>query len=298
MKKNFVVDGPDKGAVLHTGSLFSEGKKLESGNAWFDLSYLPIIEVQGEDRLSWLNDISTQELLTLNKEWRSSLILNHQGHIKFQFLISNQGESCFIITELQYKEPLIEFLNKMKFMARVSIIDRSGELGAIWQNISLDFNNYKIEICELEKLEKIHNDLGLDFEVGIWSIEALRIANQIPRIILDGDERAIPNEVKELNRSVHMKKGCYPGQETVAKTFNLGAPPRLLTLLHLDGTEVDLPAVGTAVEFDGIEVGKMGSSARHYLLGNLGLALIKRNFRVKNPNAQLNIAGIAATMEL
>ena len=92
-----------------------------------------------------------------------------------------------------------------------------------------------------------------------------------------------------------MKKGCYRGQETVAKVFNLGQPPRRLVLLHLDGSNVELPKHGDAIYLDGKEVGVLGSVARHYELGPIGLALVKRN---TPSTSTLVVAGIAASQEL
>jgi folate-binding Fe-S cluster repair protein YgfZ len=91
-----------------------------------------------------------------------------------------------------------------------------------------------------------------------------------------------------------LNKGCYRGQETVAKVNNLGQAPRKLVLLHLDGTEVDLPEVGAAVERDGIKVGFVGTSARHHELGNIALAVIKRNV---DTGAKLLVGNIPAQID-
>ena len=81
---------------------------------------------------------------------------------------------------------------------------------------------------------------------------------------------------------MHLQKGCYRGQETVARVHNLGRPPRRLVFLHLDGSEVRLPAHGAPVRLaadgeDGRAVGFVTSSARHWELGPIALALVKRN---------------------
>ena len=135
---------------------------------------------------------------------------------------------------------------------------------------------------------------------GNWAAEALRIASGTPRVFLDTDERTIPNELANpedgrLGPAVALGKGCYPGQEAVARTYNLGRPPRRLTLLHLDGTANDLPTVGADVLADGRPVGRMGTAERHYELGPIGLALLKRNLA---PDAPLVVGGIAAAQEL
>ena len=111
---------------------------------------------------------------------------------------------------------------------------------------------------------------------GVWAHEALRVAARRPRLGVDTDHRTIPNEVGWLTSAVHLDKGCYRGQETVARVHNLGRPPRRLALLHLDGSDSDLPATGDAVTLDGREVGRVGTAVRHAELGPLALALVKR----------------------
>jgi folate-binding Fe-S cluster repair protein YgfZ len=95
--------------------------------------------------------------------------------------------------------------------------------------------------------------------------------------------------------AVHLDKGCYRGQETVARVHTLGRPPRRLTLLHLDGTENRLPAQGADLVLDGKVVGVVGSSARHHELGPVALALVKRNVP---PDADLEADGMPATQEV
>lgn len=122
----------------------------------------------------------------------------------------------------------------------------------------------------------------------------------MPRVFVDTDDKTIPNELANpeglaLGPAVHLKKGCYPGQETVARVYNLGRPPRRLTLLHLDGSAETLPEVGADVLLDGRAVGRMGSSARHHELGPIGLALLKRGTPVE---AELVVDGIAAAQQV
>lgn len=113
---------------------------------------------------------------------------------------------------------------------------------------------------------------------GIWAFEALRVAARRPRFGLDSDHRTIPHEAGDLlSRAVHLDKGCYRGQETVARVHNLGRPPRRLVLLHLDGVDEELPAPGTPVLRDGRPVGVTGTAVRHHELGQVALALVKQN---------------------
>jgi folate-binding protein YgfZ len=123
----------------------------------------------------------------------------------------------------------------------------------------------------------------------------MRVAAGRIRIGFDTDHKSIPNELGVLNKSVHMAKGCYRGQETVAKIYNLGNPPRRLVLLHLDGSVVTSPAKGTDVLNGEARVGFIGTVARHHELGTIALAVIKRNTPVE---AQLEVDGIPAIQQV
>ena len=106
-------------------------------------------------------------------------------------------------------------------------------------------------------------------------VEALR-----PRLHLDTDDRTIPHEVGWIGSAVHLTKGCYRGQETVARVANLGRPPRRLVLLHLDAGDETLPVPGDPVSRDGRAVGRVGTVAMHHELGPVALALVKRSVPV------------------
>jgi folate-binding protein YgfZ len=134
---------------------------------------------------------------------------------------------------------------------------------------------------------------------GLWAYEALRIEAHRPRLGFETDHRTIPHEVDWLTSAVHLQKGCYRGQETVARVHNLGKPPRRLVFLHLDGTEESLPPHGTelrlATEPDGRALGFVTSSARHHELGPIALAIVKRNVSV---DAVLLAGNVPGTQEV
>lgn len=138
-------------------------------------------------------------------------------------------------------------------------------------------------------------------EAGSWAAEALRVAAMAPRLGVDTDDRTIAHEadwigVPTEHGAVALNKGCYRGQETVARVHNLGRPPRRLVLLHLDGSADDRPATGDAVTVDGRAVGRVGSVIDHHELGPIALALVKRTIPV---DAELAVgdAAIAARIE-
>ena len=129
----------------------------------------------------------------------------------------------------------------------------------------------------------------------MWAFEALRVAARRPRLGHDTDHRTLPAEVGWMADAVHLDKGCYRGQETVARVHTLGRPPRRLTLLHLDGSENRLPARGADVLLGEKPVGFVGTSARHHELGPIALAMLKRNVAV---DAQLEVDGLPAAQEV
>ena len=115
---------------------------------------------------------------------------------------------------------------------------------------------------------------------GLLAAEALRIAAWRPRRANEVDARTLPHELDWLRSAVHLSKGCYRGQETVAKVHNLGHPPRRLVMLHLDGSLSVLPEPGAPVLHDGAEVGRVTAAARHHELGPIALAVVKRTLPV------------------
>ncbi len=282
--------GPDRGAVLHYGDPVKEQRALAAGTAWADLSHLEIVAIKGADRLRWLHDLTTQHLETFTGGWTSGLILDHLGHIEHQFILFDDGETAWLIVDVDRAASLIEYLNKMRFTMRVEVRDASTEKSLIRIPGLTDDLGGPFALVERGAIPDFSNTPGA-IQVGVWALEAERVEKMRPRIGLETDHKSIPNEVGLLNKSVHLNKGCYRGQETVAKVHNLGQPPRKLVLLHLDGSEVDLPPIGADVERDGIKVGFVGTVARHHELGNIALAVVKRNVEGDTP---LSVNGIAA----
>jgi folate-binding protein YgfZ len=297
MSAVLVEDGPDKGAVWHFGEPVKEQRALEAGTAWADLSHYNIVAVSGVDRLQWLHDLTTQFVSDLEPGlWKSNLILDARGHIEFQFNIVDDGTTSFLVLDPGYIDQLIEYLTKMKFMLRVDVKDASNEyavLRAPGMPNEIGGPFALVPRGEVEEMKKTFG--GVATQVGTWALDAERVAAGRPRIGFETDHKSIPNEIGVLHGAVHMKKGCYRGQETVAKIYNLGNPPRRIVMLHLDGSDVGFPAKGTAIENDGVKVGFIGTVARHHELGTIALAIVKRNTPT---DATLTIDGIPASQQV
>ena len=297
MSAVLVEDGPDKGAVWHFGEPVKEQRALEAGTAWADLSHLNIVAVTGEDRLKWLHDLTTQFVSDLQPGvWKPSMILDAQGHVEFQFNLVDDGSTTYLVLDPGYVEKLVEYLTKMKFMLRVDVRDASSEFVVLRAPGTADAIGGPFALVPRAEVDQMKETFGgVATQVGTWALDAERVAKGRPRIGFETDHKSIPNELGVLNTAVHMKKGCYRGQETVAKIYNLGNPPRRLVMLHLDGSDVGFPAAGTKVENDGVVVGFVGTVARHHELGTIALAIVKRNTPT---DATLKVDGIPANQEV
>lgn len=303
-----LTEGVDAGAVWHYGDPFREQKALVAGRAGVDLSHRPVFAVSGADRLKWLNDITSQDFANLAPGQPTlAYILDAQGRLTHVFGALDDGTTLWCHTEPGHLDALLAWLRRMVFAARVEITDISDEYALVLppSTVPEEVREPAIEPSRraagptIVPRGEVEGILG-ETKAGIWAMEAVRIASGTPRIFLDTDERTIPNELANpdadlLGPAVHLRKGCYPGQETVARVYNLGRPPRRLTQLLLDGSVDRLPERGADVLLDGVAVGRIGTSERHYELGPIGLALLKRG---TPSDAELLVDGIPAAQEL
>jgi folate-binding protein YgfZ len=301
------ADGIDRDVAAHYGSFNGEQRTLESGQGFVDLSHRDVLRVSGPDRLTWLHSLTSQHLESLApKVWTGALILSPQGHVEHAFFGYDDGESFTAHTEPGAAAALVEFLDRMRFMMRVEVTEVTDDLAVTWRprtpsvveevaqqpsrNPGL-YDNY--EFVPRDQLTTYAEAAGP--ACGLWAFEALRIARGEPRLGLDTDHRTIPNEAGWIGPAVHLDKGCYRGQETVARVHTLGRPPRRLTLLHLDGSENRLPPVGADLLQGDKVVGFVGTSARHHELGPIALAMVKRNVRL---DVELTVDGMPVAQEV
>jgi folate-binding protein YgfZ len=216
--------------------------------------------------------------------------------VEQQLFLVDDGVTTYLHLDHEKAPSFLDYLQKMKFMLRVEVADVSTTYAILKAPGKTDAIGGPYALVPRTELAATINAFNsVNFQVGMWAIEAERIAQGRARVGFDTDHKSIPNELGLLNKAVHMNKGCYRGQETVAKVFNLGHPPRRLVLLHLDGSSVDIPSHGDLVMFDGKEIGFVGSVARHYELGPIALAVIKR---MTPADAVLSVNGIAANQEI
>lgn len=281
----------DQGIPWHFGDPLREQRNLAQGVGIVDISNRGVLTISGPDRLTWLHSLTTQHLLSLSPgESTLALILSPQGHVEFELHLIDDGATTWAIVQAGQAEPLVAYLRSMVFMLAVEVADRSSDFGVVWEPIGevdaghptwvvpspfadRGYRGREVVLARAELRARIE---GSPMLAGSWALEALRVAALMPRIGCETDHRTIPNEVGWLGNAVHLNKGCYRGQETVAKVNNLGQPPRRLGLLLLDGSSENVPGHGEPVLFEGREVGWIGTGAQHYELGPIASAMVKR----------------------
>ena len=308
----------DDGVLRHLGSPLAEQRALADGAAVAPLGDRAVLAVPGEDRLSWLDSLTSQSVAHLAPgDSTELLVLDPQGRVEHAAAVLDDGETTWLIVDAGDAEALLGWLRRMRFRLRVDPRDTSGEFAVVggtpaalaagvptaapngmplvwtdpWPDVQgggwayaavdphpgadRDWAEAIVAIADLERLAGAAR-AGEVALAGTVAADALRIAAWRPRRS-DIDERTLPHELDWLRTAVHLSKGCYRGQETVAKVHNLGHPPRRLVALQLDGSDSVLPAPGAAVRVDGDEVGEVRSVALHYEEGPIALALVRRS---------------------
>lgn len=326
----------DDGVATHYGEPLLEQRSLEAGTAIVDLSHHGVVVITGPDRLSWLHSMTSQHLLALQPgESTETLLLDPNGRIERAVRVADDGERTWLLVDAGSAAPLTAFLTRMRFALRVEVEDRSDSYAAVlafsgvagdalraldpavewrdpWSAVAHGGVQYARTDTEhagaqwsathfvfaRERIPAVVDLVraGTVRAAGVLALDALEVRAWRPSQAGDVDERAIPHELDWLRTAVHLTKGCYRGQETVAKVHNLGHPPRRLALLHLDGTGGELPVAGalifsgagTASEPGARPVGRITRAALHHEWGGIALALLKRSVA---EDAELEVRG-------
>ena len=287
--------------IWHFGDPLREQRHLDDGSWVVDLSDREVVTISGKDRAHYLNLLGTQKLDPLSVgQSTSTYLLNAQGHIAYFLALVAAEDVVWGWTEPGCGQGLVDHLNFMRFRMDV-LAELRPEIAVMWSGTPEDAYPMR---------EGTPNCLG-GYEVflprdanplpgnpaGFWAYTARRIAAGIPRYLVDTDDRTIPNELGVPSECVVLDKGCYPGQETVAKIHNLGAPPRRLVRLHIDGSDDWILSPGTPLALASdlsTSIGFLGSVAYHHELGPIALGLVKRE---TDDGIRLMADGVPATME-
>jgi folate-binding protein YgfZ len=323
------VDGGSIAA--HYGDPLREQRGLAEGAGLVDRSDRDVLVIPGADRLSWLHNLTSQHLDRLADGTGSeALVLSPNGHVEHHLVLADLAGATWADVEPGTGPALHAFLQKMRFLLRVepqlvtgdwavlSLVGPKAEEVLTAAQLPVPAAPYETLVLDsgfVRRMPTIGSGSAVvDLVVpradvravadrlltagagssGIQAYEALRVEARRPRLGVDSDHRTIPNELEWLRTAVHLDKGCYRGQETVARVHNLGRPPRRLVLLHLDGVSEVLAEPGTPVLAGTREVGRVGSVVRHYELGVIALALVKRSVAA---DAALTVAGSTAAVD-
>lgn len=318
--------GLDAGLPAHYGDPLREQRLLLEGLAVVDCSTHGVVTVTGPDRLTWLNSLSSQKLDDL-PPLRSveALLLSPHGHIEHDLHLVDDGTTTWLVVEPGTAQDLVAYLDRMRFMLRVEVADVTDAWAVVAEPVARESvpgepvawvdpwpttgplsvvygspddthpghgRAWREVVVPRGSLSKV---LASRPRAGTWAAEALRVAAARPRHLRETDHRTIPHELDLLRTAVHMQKGCYRGQETIARVHNLGRPPRRIVLLHLDGSGHLLPAAGEPLVLGERTVGRLTTVARHHELGPIALAVIKRSTPA---DAVLDAGGVACAQDV
>ncbi|KUI30991.1 folate-binding protein YgfZ [Mycobacterium sp. GA-2829] len=312
-----VPEGPDAGAVWHYGDPLGEQRAATDGAVLVDRSHRATLTLTGAERLSWLHSLTTQHVSAQPDGTAvQNLSLDGQGRVEDHWWQTELDGVLHLDTEPWRGEPLLTYLRKMVFWADVTVEPADlavlsllgpaladtpvldalglGSLPAEASAVALRGGGFvrRLPAAGVELDLVVPRDQVADWQArltaagvrpaGLWAYDAHRVATLQARLGVDTDERTIPHEVGWIGAAVHLDKGCYRGQETVARVHNLGKPPRMLVRLQLDGT-TDRPATGDPVLAGGRTVGRLGTVVDHIDDGPVALALVKRGLPADTP---------------
>ncbi len=281
-----------------------EQREFLAGKSLIELEKT-ILKISGDDRLTWLNDLFSQKLDDLTPGTSvEALWLDPQGHIVRDFHLVDDGESTWLITYTVGFDQLLTQLSRMVFRAKVVIEDNTDQFKVLaswdtsipnaihsWSDPWPEKTSggyrygtkpestwkYRENLVPVDEVDSLWNTFS---KAGTMALDALRVEAHRPAGPNEIDEKALPHEFDWLATAVHLNKGCYRGQEAVAKVHNLGHPPRRLVFLHLDGSGHALPDLGDEVYLGDVVIGKITTVGQHYEMGPIALAVIKRNTAV------------------
>jgi folate-binding protein YgfZ len=247
---------------------------LGAGEAFADLSFWRKTAVSGRDAFGWLNDLVSSDIAELQRgQATRALLLSPTGSVRAEFTVVVQDDGLLLVQDPSQQEPIGELLSRYVLSSDVTLEDRTDEVALFaFPGLSeppplaageaastpsclgagLDL------LADMAEHDRVLDRLRRSFDLaGGEDVEAWRVQAGIPRFGVDGTADDLPQECG-FEDAVAFGKGCYLGQEAMAKVRNLGHPRRLL--VHLQGTEPVSP--GQAVQVAGKDVGRVTSVAR------------------------------------
>lgn len=255
---------------------------LAQGRAAVDLSRHRKIRVGGGDARRWLHDLVTADVASLEPgAGRRSLLLDPTGHIRADLQVACDDEGFWLFQDAEQPEPVDAALMPYVLSSDVHLADLTTEFDLIGlPGATTERGGFRPSmlgegrdlLTETGSATTADDDrLPVDDDaVEVWRIRAGRA-----RMGVDFDRSSIPAEAG-LEHAIDETKGCFLGQESVARVRNLGHPPRVLR--HL-GSAGSVHAGSTVMTEDGREAGSVTSSAAGDDGGSVMLATVVWSLR-------------------
>lgn len=256
-----------------------------------------VVAVAGADRAAVLNATLSQSLVGLKPgDSREALELDGNGRIVRILHVLERDADTLLIVPGASGDDIVAWLDKRVFMEDVTATDISDSVtvygGTVgfgdnvwtdpWPTIQPGGFTYGSETVPAWTYREsvMPADAAAPARIVDESaLDALRAVAGRPGLA-EVDDLALPHEFDWLRTAVHLSKGCYTGQETVAKIHNVGHPPRRLVRLHLDGSDSVFAEAGDPVLLDGEQVGVVTTAGNHFEDGPVALARVKRTVPV------------------
>jgi folate-binding protein YgfZ len=184
-----------------------------------------------------------------------ALLLTPKARVIAPLVVWRRADDDFLLlTEPELGEVVLRHLSRMRLRSNVDIAPEEHTshvvLGGGEGLPTRDYGMPAVEVL----------DADLEPTVGHDELERLRVLAGTPRWAHEIDDRVLPAEAGLDERAVSFTKGCYPGQEPVARLRHRGRANRGLRLLEIEGSE--LPAYDAELSFEGKAVGRITSAVR------------------------------------
>jgi tRNA-modifying protein YgfZ len=234
------------------------------------------VRVRGPEAVDYLNRMLSNDVPESGSV--DALLLTPKARVIAPVLVWRRGEDdVLLLTEPELGEPLRAQLARMRFAAKCEIEVEEHTSTIVFES-SEGIPNRDYGVPAVEVL-----DASLDAD-GEESLEPLRIGAATPRYGREIDDRVLPAEAGLDLRAISFTKGCYPGQEPIARQHYRGKVNRRLRVLDVEGE----PAAETPVIYEGKDVGRVTSAVP-------GLALAYVRAEVPD-DAELQVGSAAARL--
>lgn len=303
-------------SLAHHGDPEAEYFSARTSIGVLDASFLTVVRTEGKDRLEYLNRRLAQRVIELpTGRFVRAALLNGDGRMEADMeVLAISDDVTLLVAPPHVTGEYLHFLaDKYVFSEEVRFTDVSAEWSAVavvgpkagellgdvaagelaMNGDAIKFRSTFFPDAIVELIPFHASDAGTrapklveaarrfgGSALGMLAFDTLRIEAGIPWWGIDLTEKSIPLEA-DLWLAIHTNKGCYPGQETIAKIMNLGHPARKMVGVVFDG-EDPLP-VGTVLRAGEAEAGLLTSSTYSPRLKKaLGLAMVRWPHRIED----------------